>query len=652
MLSSRHTEGLWGVEALLNEALPDIIVLTGTQQPQDMEKLRTYAHTKKWHVPVIVVEPATDGLDKWIRQGAEYAVSRGDILTAIKLVQQIMQYEGKNEALKSLDEKLKAVKQRYDLIYRDLADPVAYVQDGLFISANPAFYKVFAVENEQMLDEMTIMNIVPRKSERNVKALLKNAMEKDFVPVEKLELQTMKDERLEMQVGVAKILINNEPAVQMYFRDLAAGGGGGSGIDQTTGLAGHRMIAAAIAQTQSQTQAEAVLGYWVYLWVENYREVWQKDGLQVAEILMQAVAQETQRFVPSNSEVVRFTDDALALWLKGDKEQTIARMAKLIEQLDKIVPENIGRLIHPMVFAGMFEIKQDTAFYEMVSRSFRSVRALAVGQSGERIAEPTSGELSRKDERRKAEIEQILQEKRLEVWYQPIAMLEPDGVPRFSEVLKLKQSEDKEKNEVDFESLLQAADRFGLGRVIDRIKLDLFTRDILSYEGNQSALNCYLSVSSDSLNDPEFPRWVESQLLQTGIAPSQVVFEFSVDVMTNAFSGAMALVEHMRPQGSRFALTQIGRLDESVESLLSHLNPEVLKLDMREIDTYEEEEEARFMTAIKEYEKEHGAMIIAAEMESPAQLSHVWPYEIQYLQGDGMVPAIRGFNFDFSEPLF
>ena len=123
-------------------------------------------------------------------------------------------------------------------------------------------------------------------------------------------------------------------------------------------------------------------------------------------------------------------------------------------------------------------------------------------------------------------------------------------------------------------------------------------------------------------------------------------------MLNSAFSGALNFINALRPLGTQFALTEVGRFDEDIRELLTRMKPDILKLDMREIDTFEDDEEQRFMAAVKNYTDENGVMIIADYMESPAQLSRVWPYDIKYLQGNGMVPPMDGFTFDFSEPLF
>ena len=657
LLEERRAESLEQAEALMLESRPDLVILAVQDGLPTMDKLRPIVREKiQPPVPVIVIDSKPEGLDQWIKQGAEYACARRDLLSAVKHVQQLMRVAHFDRTLRGVENNAKAVAERYDRIYHDLPDPVAYVQDGLFVDVNPAFLHIFGVKDREALDELTLMNFVPHKSERGLKALLKKATEKEVVPSERFELQTMEGGKIDVNISVSSVFLRGEPGLQMYFRSSEASGGGGGGLDPTTNLAGPRIIAASIKQTQERSEPKTVLGYWVYAWLENYREVWQKDGYKAAEIMIKTVVDATKRLLPPSTEIARFTDDGLVLWLTGKKDETIKRVNGLITHLDEVVPENIGRLVHPRMFAGITEITTESSYDDLASKGFRAVRALAMSQSSERVAEPMSGDISRKDERRVNEIQAILDDNRLRLQYQPISALEADGVPRYADRLTVLPPESDVEGEapqvMEMEQIMQVAERFGFARQFDRIKITNFIQDILSYEGDQRALQCFISISADTMLDETFPEWIDSQLRATGIGPNQIVFELRLDNLANGFTGAVHLINLMRPQGSRFALAGVGRIDTTVQEMLKRVKPEIIKLDMHEIDTFEDREEEEFMREIKKYAEEHNTMLIADNMESPAQLSRVWPHDIQYIQGDGIVPPMDKFSFDFSEPLF
>lgn len=642
------------IEKWLAEKSFDAVVLCAAEDLPAADKIQAVLQRLKLTAPLVMIDAQGIAMDEGIKQGADYVLGRRDLLSAIKTIQQIMHARSLQVQRRQAEARYDALVERYERIYLDVPDPVCYVQDGLFLDVNPAFLRTFAVEKREMLDDLTLMNFVPRKSEKSVKEMLRMALKKDVVPAETLEWQSLSGEKLELQMQVAKVDMDDEQdVVQVYLRGAGGGGGGGGGIDAATGLPGYPVLRASIRQTQERQQEQKLLGVWTYVLLENYREVWQKDGYQAAEILITAVVDTLRNGMPPSTEMARFTDDGVILWSQEDKESVIKRVQALVLRLDEVVPENVGRLVHPRVFAGMQEVHTKTTFNELVSRSFRAARALASGQSGERVAEPAAGDMSRKDERRVLQLQRILDERRVKISYQPIPALEPDGVPRYAERISIIPGDEDERMEgEDVTKLLQAADRFGLARQIDRIKVNAFLQDVLSYDGDQKALRGFIPLTTDTLNDETFAAWTQSQLKQTGITPAQIVFEMSIDVLSNAFSGAMNLINAMRPLGTQFALTEVGRFDDDIRELLARMKPEVIKLDMREIDTFEDDEEQRFMGQVKTYAEENGVMLIADYMESPAQLSRVWPYDIKHLQGNGMVPPMDGFTFDFSEPLF
>lgn len=653
IVEDRYTHRAWPIETMIKEQKPDVIILMQGADLPEMDALQPILQRYLPIIPVIGVVGEGASLDAMMRTGVTYAVGRQDLLTVVRYTQILMRRTEHKEYSDRATAKSESVEALYDNIYRNLPDPICYVQDGLFMDANPAFLKTFKFRAFSELEELTLLNLVAPKSAIKLRELLKQAGEKKFVPAETLVMHDSEETRLEFVCRASKVDYFDEPAVQLHFRSTESSSVGGASTDPTTGLPGLGTMIQALAGEQKQGGDKA-LGCWVHLLVENYREVWQKDGFEAAEILMQAVVEGVNRFLSASTLVIRYGDDALILWSRSDRHATYSQLETLIQQLANVVPEGIGRMIHPSLYAGMELIKADTPYQTLLTRAFRGARSLSITQSANKIAEGNTGELSRKDERRVAMVQEIIDNQRILLHYQPITALEPDGVIRFADRLSLMPSEQDAENEdtIEIESVMTIAERYGLAEEIDRIKINAFLQDVLSYSGDQKSINAFIALSSVSLANTEFASWVLSQLKQTGIAPQQMVFEISLDAAANTFSGALAFAKKMKAAGARIALTGVAQLGDDVLELFKHFQPQVVKLDMREIDTFEDEEEERFMQAIKGWGEEAQAMIIVDHMESPAQLSHVWPYDLQYLQGDGMVAPIEGFNFDFSEPLF
>ena len=83
LLNERRAETLEQAESRMLESRPDIVVLAVQEGLPSMDKLRPFVR-EKMHppVPVIVIDSKPEGLDQWIKQGAEYACARRDLVTS------------------------------------------------------------------------------------------------------------------------------------------------------------------------------------------------------------------------------------------------------------------------------------------------------------------------------------------------------------------------------------------------------------------------------------------------------------------------------------------------------------------------------------------------------------------------------------------
>ena len=87
LLNERRAESLEAAESRMLESRPDLVVLAVQDGLPSMDKLRPFVREKMQPpVPVIVIDSKPEGLDQWIKQGAEFACARRDLLSAVKHV--------------------------------------------------------------------------------------------------------------------------------------------------------------------------------------------------------------------------------------------------------------------------------------------------------------------------------------------------------------------------------------------------------------------------------------------------------------------------------------------------------------------------------------------------------------------------------------
>lgn len=159
----------------------------------------------------------------------------------------------------------------------------------------------------------------------------------------------------------------------------------------------------------------------------------------------------------------------------------------------------------------------------------------------------------------------------------------------------------------------------------------------------------FIAISADSLKNPGFGEWLAEQMQHTGLGGEHFVFEMATDNIQNAYSGARTFTQLMRSNGAKIAVSRVGSLTNDNKRIIDDIQPDFIKLDLREIDTLDDTEEAEIMGEIREKADQMNIVLIAEYLESPAQLSRIWPYDVKFIQGDGMTPILDDMDFDFDE---
>lgn len=642
-------EEVWQAQALLEEQEYDLIILA-TEDAADIETLRDQLDGVRSNAAYLVISELAVG--DVLKLGADYCVQPADLPSAIGYAQMVVRNQTQHAQIEELEIQSAAIKELNDALYYGSPDPVCYTQDGLFMDANPAFLNSFGIENASMLHEITLLNIVTPRSEKPLKTLLRRTIDKRVTSSETLDVVSEGEEKRSFVCTANRVVFRGEPAIQLHWREVNQGTGAMASTDRATGLMRFEALQQLLAKARTENKEDEGLSIWVFLWLENYREVWIQDGYPAAEALIQCLVEGISRYLPPSTVATRFNDDILILLAKGPRHTVIERVEVLLEQVQQQVPEGVNRMVHPNVYALVDSLTPEVGDDALLSGSFRAVKGLSLSQSSEHLVTGSGNKLSRNDERRLLQLQTMLDEQSILVRYLPITHLEADGIPRFSVQLEAKPDTGDEDEYIEFETLVSVAERHNKSKPLDALKVNGFLRDVLCFDGDQKSINGFICLSPQSLADQNFPTWLMNQFKQTGIQPKQVTFEIPLDTALNGFTATRQFAEAMQKYGSHVAISEVGRMDTEILELLGKINPDVLKLDMREIDTFEDDEEERFMGEIKKYSDENKKIIIVDHMESPAQLSRVWPYDLQLLQGEGMVSAMENFDYDFSEPLF
>lgn len=649
-INTYQSNNITEIKRILAHESIELIVVDDAEGTLGVGSLRSAVNDLKAGTMILQLKSGKSGDADYIKNGASLVCPYNDAIAILHNSKMLLSFGKNRQSLSQGKETIGSYRERFDDLYQGLADPICYLQDGVFVDCNPAFLRAFEVSDRAELDELTIMNFVARKAQTEFKAHLRKSTRRDLSSSPVIfSMQTKLGKSVEYVIMSKPAKFNNEQAVQVYLRSTSEGGAGGAALyDETTGLANKDQMGFYLAQKIEQfKQGDNGSAVLAYVFISNYRDVWGGDGFVEAEKFIKAAAMFIRKHMPAHTEVSRYTDDGLLMYIpKIALKDANELLSGLVRGLDKVTPEGMARMVEPIVYVGYDEINKDKDYQLVISHIFRTARASSMSETA-RVGQPTSAEVAEKDQNRLEALESALKANRLKISYQPIASFDPDATERYHERMTVF---DEENHPLDMDIMGGVAERYQVMHHFDKWKLNqLFDKLLAMDTAVRQNLLLFVAISVDSLKNPALVSWLVEQMTQTGLGGKHFVFELSTDTVQNAYSAAKQFSDVVRKSGAKIAVTDIGAITKANERVIDELQPDIIKIDLNEIDTLDDNEEAEVMGDIRDKADNINALLIADHLESPAQLSRIWPYNITFIQGDGMTPVLDDFSFNFAE---
>ena len=217
---------------------------------------------------------------------------------------------------------------------------------------------------------------------------------------------------------------------------------------------------------------------------------------------------------------------------------------------------------------------------------------------------------------------------------QPISPLHPDsaqaGITHYELLLRL---QDDDGSEIAPWQIIQAAERYGLMREIDRWVIAHALQQIAGALAAGVNAGFSINLSGQSAADATLIDFIRQQYALHDIDPTRVWFEITETAAISHFATAVALTEQIRVLGSKVALDDFGSGLSSF-GYLKNLPVDVLKIDgqfVRELAGNPFDQE--MVRAISQIARAMGILTVAEFVEDERTMEVLREIGIDYAQG-------------------
>ncbi len=557
--------------------------------------------------------------------------------------------------LKDYKKELSDIKAQCANLVEHSADAIAYIQDGMYINANPAYLNLFGYAESAELEGMPVLDRVAAEDQKQFKEFLR-AYIRGRSDSNRLELHGRSSDdktfAAVMEFGAARV--DGEDCIQLLIRDQSQRKEFEERIqflsdhDPLTGFFNRQRLIETLDQFLKSEATETTKIGLLCIDVDNFGQLEEALGLEASDRLLMDIAAVLRERSGDQDVLARFDDHAFT-WLSRDRAlNELQELAEDIrENVKKIdlgtasqvaVTASIGIALHGKRAANAQELLSRARLGCNTARSKGGNRAVVHDPLGDRGIE------SEWESACVTLIQRSLKQNLFRLLYQPIVSLH--GAPGENYAVLLRMPD--EKNElIQPNRFLPVAEENNLTAFIDRWVIKQ-TFQILSEQYRKGRrLHFFIILSVDTIRSPTLLPWIQEQLQEKGLPGEAVVFQLPESQVVNRIQDTVSFINGLKALNCQFALDNFGSGTNS-SKLLEHLTVDYLEINGALIQNITESSSTiQEITAMA-----HSLKIrtIAKSVEDANTLALLWNTGVHYIIGNFLQEPAESLSYNFSMP--
>ncbi len=317
-------------------------------------------------------------------------------------------------------------------------------------------------------------------------------------------------------------------------------------------------------------------GVVLYLDLDNFKIINDTLGHDAGDKLLLQVAATLKSLVRANDFLVRFGGDEFVLILPDCAMADAVRLAEtLIARIEEIVFAAEGRTFHVGASIGAALVDGTKEMGEVMgSADAACYTAKARGRNRVEVHNHEISEIAQliADTDWSTRIRDAMRDGSLQLWYQPVVSMVRREI--ICQEVLLRYVDPGRNIPVNPSVFLSAVRRFGQSTKLDRFVIAKSFEALALNPGLAVSIN----ISGALFGEESYCDFIESMLLNSGIAPERVLFEITENELIPNLRNASGAIERLQAVGCRFALDDFGSGFSSL-TYLKNLPIDFLKID-------------------------------------------------------------------------
>jgi len=656
-ISFNHGTDTAGIEAALQEQLPDIVLCGSGETLLSPKNVQTLLGKRDVTAPVIVItgEASEANVVAAKKSGIAALISYDEADHLQLAFDREVNTIRLQQKLQLLNETLRESENRCHALIENSSDAVAYIHEGMHVYANQPYMDLFSIDTPEDVDGTPILDMISNDQRDTFKEFLKGYLDKQITG-NTLEIDCLNPagEPFKSSMELAPATMDGEPCTQIIMRVNASNAALEKKIrtltqqDMITGLVNRQYFIQALKEQLSAPNTTGSHRALIYITLDNFRAIRDETGIEASDQTLRDIATILKSSCGENDRLSRFGDCCFTiLHYDSNQEKTLELGKTLLHRIADNLSDVNGRAITMTGSIGICTINDQAsdaegilAYADMACEVARSAGGNQLHTHSYIVAEQVG---SKQEGEWDKVIRDTIDEERFYLAYQPIVSLKGDTQQRYEVLLRIIDGAGQIILPGQF---LAIAEKTGFSGEIDRWIIEATFRELAKLRENDSDVSFYIKLAGGTLTDASLPGWIGEKLQEHNLSGDSVVFEISECNAFNDIKNSMRFIKEIQQLQCKVALEHYGQSEQP--QLLKHIPADILKIDGALIGGLgSNKEQQSKVQEIIELAREGGQQCIAECVDDAGSLAHLWQTGVDFIQGNFVQEPCKNIDYNF-----
>ena len=612
------------------------------------------------HLPVVAVAERLDEERRLelMRQGVSDLVVRNDAPHLAQVVLREYRHLKLIRRMQQIERQLQEAEERCNALTENSRDAIAYVHEGMHVTANSAYMELFGLAGEEEIEGLPILDMIA-PSEHNAFKKLLRVLSADSEHTAEMETKCLRSDGKEFNAELVftPASIDGEPCTQVVIRDQSVSQEVEEKLrllstqDVQTGLYNRQYFLNLLEnETNNQCDSGKNKKTLLYITLDNFSEIRNKAGIKTSDTLFLEIAGLLRGMVGRENLLSRFGDHTFAVLVSGDRADEATQLAQRIcDHIKDHDYRGYSADPKPSCTIGIaFTSEQIGNGHEFITQAYNACeRARSEGiqlyalKTGEVVAEDS---VSASEAHLSHLIRFALEHDQFYLVYQPIVSLHGDTRENYAVMLRLL---DENQEEIQPEHFMSQAASSGKTLELDRWVIRNAIKELAKQRKQGQKINFFVHITGASLDDETLLLYICDCLRDYEAKGPWVTFQVTDSDARAHLQQLKKLSDGLKKIKCKLCIDHFG-LAKKPESILSELPIDYIQFDASFLEGLSENQEKQdSLNHLNENIQEQNIKTIASGVEEASSLAILWTIGVNYIRGYFIQEPTQTISYDF-----